>query len=95
VTIGVRVPRHPLALSVLDGAGALAVTSANRSGTPPASTCNELVDVFGDAVSVYLCQDVPHPGRASTVLDLAHGTPRILREGDVREADIAGILDRV
>jgi len=92
-TIGVRVPRHLLALSVLGGAGALAVTSANRSGTPPASTCTELVDVFGDAVSVYLCEDVAHPGRASTVLDLAHGAPRVLREGDVREADIAGILE--
>ena len=91
-TIGVRVPRHPLALSVLDGTGPLAVTSANRSGEPPASTCSELVDVFGDAVSVYLCEDVPLPGRASTVLDLAHGEPRILREGGVREADIHRVL---
>ncbi len=91
-TIGVRVPRHPLALSVLDGAGPLAMTSANRSGEPPVSTCSELVEVFGDAVSVYLCEDVPLPGRASTVLDLAHGEPRILREGEVLPADIHRIL---
>ena len=91
-TIGVRVPRHPLALAVLAGTGPLAVTSANRSGTPTPSTCQELAAVFGDAVSVYLCEDEPRTGLASTVLDLTHGDPVILRAGDVAEAEIARLL---
>jgi len=37
-TVGVRVPHHPLALAVLAATGPLAVTSANRSGAPPAGT---------------------------------------------------------
>jgi tRNA threonylcarbamoyl adenosine modification protein (Sua5/YciO/YrdC/YwlC family) len=91
-TIGVRAPRHPLALSLLADTGPLAVTSANRSGQPPARTCDELERLFGDAVSVFLCQDEPLDGVASTVLDLAHGSPRLLRQGAVTLDDVAELL---
>jgi L-threonylcarbamoyladenylate synthase len=91
-TIGVRVPHHPLALALLKGTGPLAVTSANRSGSPTPSTCDELEAVFGDAVSVYLCEEVPLIGWASTVVDLAHGEPAILRVGSVDELAISRIL---
>lgn len=80
-TIGVRVPRHPLALAVLAISGPLAVTSANRSGEPTPADCGSIVEVFGDSVEVYLCDEGPLTGEASTVLDLAHGEPRVLREG--------------
>ena len=82
-TIGVRVPSHPLALAVLSGAGPLATTSANRSGEPPAVTCDELHATFGDRVDVYLCQEQPLSGAASTVVDLTHPDPRVLRAGGV------------
>jgi len=81
-TIGVRMPAHPLALAVLRATGPLAVTSANRSGDPPARTCDELVAVFGEVVAVYLCEDRPLVGVASTVVDLAHGEARVVRGGD-------------
>lgn len=80
-TIGLRVPSHPLALAVLSAAGPVATTSANRSGMPPAGTCDELHAAFGDLVAVYLCQEQPLVGMASTVVDLAHGDARILRAG--------------
>ncbi len=67
-----RVPSHPLALAVLAAAGPLATTSANRSGAPPAVTCDELHAAFGDEVAVYLCQEEPLSGAASTVVDLTH-----------------------
>jgi L-threonylcarbamoyladenylate synthase len=87
-SIGVRVPDHPLALALL-AAGPLATTSANRSGEPPASTCEGLVDAFGDAVAVYLCQDAPLRGTASTVVSLLGDEPAVLRAGDVDPAVIA------
>ena len=90
-TIGVRVPDHPLALAVL-ASGPLAVTSANRSGEPPATTCDQLLATFGDAVAVYLCEEEALEGRSSTVLDLAHGPARLLREGDVTAAALARLL---
>ena len=91
-SIGVRIPRHPLALALLSATGPLAVTSANRSGQPPARNCDELLEVFGDAVDVYLCEDTPSTGIASTVVDLAGGTARILREGDITSESIVRLL---
>ncbi|MGZ8571880.1 MAG: L-threonylcarbamoyladenylate synthase [Actinomycetota bacterium] len=91
-TIGLRLPAHPLALAVLSLGGPLAVTSANRSGDPPARTCDELLTAFGDLVAIYLCQDEPLEGAASTVVDLAHGEPAVLREGALGADEIARIL---
>ncbi|HEX6843880.1 MAG TPA: L-threonylcarbamoyladenylate synthase [Actinomycetota bacterium] len=91
-TIGLRVPAHPLAVAVLAQAGPLAATSANRSGDPPARTCDELVATFGDLVAVYLCEDAPLEGVASTVVDLAHGEPSILRAGALDPAALARLL---
>lgn len=91
-TVGIRVPHHPLALAVLAATGPLAVTSANRSGAPPARTCDDLQAVFGDAVEVYLCQDEPLEGLASSVIDLAHGPARVLRAGSVAAETIERLL---
>ena len=91
-TVGLRRPRHLLALAVLERAGPLAVTSANVSGAPTPATCDGLVELFGAAVSVYLCQDEPLGGPSSTVVDLAHGRPAILREGAVAAGDVLGFL---
>jgi L-threonylcarbamoyladenylate synthase len=91
-TIGLRRPRHLLAMAVLERAGPLAVTSANLSGSPPARTCEELWALFGDAVAVYLCEEEPLSGTPSTVVDLAHGEVRILRPGAVPEEGIREVL---
>jgi len=91
-TVAVRVPAHPLARAMLAQAGPLAVTSANRSGEPPATTCEGLRAVFGDLVEVYLCEEEPLEGAASTVVDLAHGRPAILRAGDIDAATITRFL---
>jgi L-threonylcarbamoyladenylate synthase len=86
-TIGVRVPDHPMALAVL-AAGPLATTSGNRSGEPPATTCDALVDAFGESVDVYLCQDEPLEGTASTVVSLV-GALEVIRVGALDPAEIA------
>jgi L-threonylcarbamoyladenylate synthase len=86
-TVGVRVPHHPLALALLAATGPLAVTSANLSGRPPLATCDELFSVFGRGVAVYLCEDAPLEGVASTVVDLTGPDLHIIREGSIdREA---------
>jgi tRNA threonylcarbamoyl adenosine modification protein (Sua5/YciO/YrdC/YwlC family) len=87
-SIGVRVPAHPLALAVLAATGPLATTSANRSGALPATTCDELVAAFGGDVEVYLCQDDPLTGTASTVVSLLGPTLEILRVGDLNPGAI-------
>jgi tRNA threonylcarbamoyl adenosine modification protein (Sua5/YciO/YrdC/YwlC family) len=89
-SIGVRVPDHPVALALLERAGPLAVTSANRSGEPTPGSCDELRAIFADAVDVYLCQDDAPRRVASTVVDLT-GDARVLRRGAV---DVGSTLDR-
>jgi tRNA A37 threonylcarbamoyladenosine synthetase subunit TsaC/SUA5/YrdC len=81
-------PHHPMALAVLALTGPLAVSSANRSAEPTGGDCDALARVFGDAVDVYLCEEAGPAGRASTVVDLAHGELRILRPGAVTEQEI-------
>ena len=81
-TVGVRVPDHPVAQSLLERSGPLAVTSANRSGGPEATNEIEAREIFGDEVSVYLEGD--SPGReASTVVDATTEAIVVLREGPV------------
>ena len=91
-TVGVRMPSHPLARAVLAASGPLATTSANRSGEAPATTCDELRAVFGDLVEVYLCEETPLAGVASTVIDLTQGGLRVLRAGDLAPEAIARLL---
>jgi len=91
-TVGVRIPDHPLALALLETTGPLAVTSANPSGVPPLRDAASLVAAFGDRVAIYLCEEASLAGVASTVVDLAHGEPEVLREGAVTSAEIASEL---
>jgi tRNA A37 threonylcarbamoyladenosine synthetase subunit TsaC/SUA5/YrdC len=68
------------------------VTSANISGRPTPSGCDELHALFEDLVAVYLCHEEPLEGAPSTVLDLAHGVARVLRAGGVAVEVLAEIL---
>ncbi len=81
-TVGVRVPQHPVAIELLERAGTLAVTSANRSGEEPALNDREARAIFGDAVIGYLAGE-GSAGRASTVLDVTADPPIVLRPGPV------------
>ena len=93
-TVGVRVPRHLLARALLEGTGPLAASSANRSGEPPARTCDELRAAFGELVTVYLCQDEPLVGAASTVVDLTGDDARLVRVGGLDPRRIDELLAR-
>ena len=53
-TVALRMPANRLALELLSETGPLAVSSANLSGRPSATTAQEAADMLGDAVAVYL-----------------------------------------
>lgn len=82
-TVMVRMPLHPVALDLLRLVGPMAVSSANRSGRPPARTAEAARDQLGDDVAVYLDGGPTPLGVASTVVDLTAGVPRVLRQGAV------------
>jgi len=82
-TVALRMPLHRTALALLELTGPLAVTSANRTGEPPAATCDEAVDQLGEAVSVYLDAGPSSTALASTILDVTSLVPRVLRLGEL------------
>jgi L-threonylcarbamoyladenylate synthase len=81
-SIGLRVPDHPAALAVLAETGPLAVTSANRSGLPPAADETAARAIFGREVAAYL-PGAGGGGDPSTVVDFTGRGPRVLRIGPV------------
>jgi L-threonylcarbamoyladenylate synthase len=82
-TVAVRMPLHPVALELLKETGPLAVSSANRTGSPAATTAAEAQEQLGDAVSVYLDGGPCGNDVASTIVDLTGNVPRLLRVGTI------------
>jgi L-threonylcarbamoyladenylate synthase len=82
-TVAIRMPLHPVALELLKETGPLAVSSANRTGSPPATTAADAQEQLGDAVSVYLDGGPCANDIASTIVDLTSNIPRLLRAGTV------------
>jgi len=82
-TVAVRMPLHPVALELLKETGPLAVSSANHTGFPPATTAADAQQQLGDSVSVYLDGGPCANDVASTIVDLTGSVPRLLRAGTV------------
>ena len=82
-TVALRMPLHPVALELLAVVGPMAVSSANRSGSPPATMYAEAEAQLGDAVAVYLDAGTSGEAVPSTIVDVSGPVPRLLRLGAV------------
>jgi tRNA threonylcarbamoyl adenosine modification protein (Sua5/YciO/YrdC/YwlC family) len=96
-TVAVRVPNHPVALELLADTGPLAVSSANLTGHPAATTAADAHDQLGARVDVYLDAGDSPEGFASTIIDvtaLSRGTGgvRILRDGVISAAQLRKVI---
>lgn len=69
-TVALRMPDHKIALALLQETGPLAVSSANLTGEPAATTCQQAESYLGDKVAVYLDGGNSPKGEASTIIDL-------------------------
>jgi tRNA A37 threonylcarbamoyladenosine synthetase subunit TsaC/SUA5/YrdC len=76
-------PLHPVALELLAETGPMAVSSANKSGQPPATSAAEAQEQLGYAVSVYLDAGPSGDPVPSTIVDVTGSVPRLLRPGAV------------
>ena len=90
-TVAVRMPDHPAALALLRRTGPLAVSSANRTGSPAALTAAEARDQLGDAVDVYLDGGLAPGGVASTIVDATTERLRIVRLGALGVAELSAV----
>ncbi len=88
--IAVRIPDCNVARNLLRAAGgAVAVTSANQSGQPPAQTGVEALVALNGLVTAVL-DDGPTPGGIpSTIITFVDGGLRIIREGPITASALA------
>ncbi len=82
-TVAVRLPDDDVARDLLRRTGPLAVSSANRSGRPAATTAAGAQEQLGERAAVLLDGGPRTGGVASTIVDCTSEVPRILRVGVV------------
>ncbi len=82
-TVAIRMPDDEVALALLSRTGPLAVSSANMTGRPAATTVGEAEEMLGESVAVYLDGGHLGGGLASTIVDGTTGVPTILRLGAI------------
>ncbi len=95
-TVALRMPANKIVLELLSETGPLAVSSANLTGQPAASTAQEAESMLGDSVAVYL-DDGEGGSVSSTIVDATplskpDGKLRIVREGAIPSSEIRELL---
>jgi tRNA threonylcarbamoyl adenosine modification protein (Sua5/YciO/YrdC/YwlC family) len=82
-TVAVRMPQDAIALELLQQTGPMAVSSANITGSAPATTAAGAHEQLGDLVQVYLDGGPCEADTPSTIVDVTGDMPRLLRAGVV------------
>jgi L-threonylcarbamoyladenylate synthase len=91
-TVAVRMPLHPVAIELLTEVGPMAVSSANLSGHPAPETCDAAQQMLADYVSVYL-DGGPTPGNVpSSIVDVTHEVPVLLRKGSLSPEELRKVV---
>lgn len=81
-TVAVRIPDHPVALSLLRTAGVpIGAPSANRFSRPSPTRAEHVLTDLAGSIDVVLDSGSTPIGVESTIIDLTSPTPRLLRPG--------------
>ena len=92
-TIGLRCPDNATTLTLLRAfGGGLAAPSANRFGRISPTSAQHVRDEFGDAAPLILDDGPCQVGIESTIVDLSHCPPRILRHGHIRHEQLLSLI---
>ena len=89
-TVGVRIPDNPLLLKILQAfGGPAAITSANLSGEPPATSPQEIGEELASRIDVIVDGGKTPGPIPSTVYDISVSPPVIRRHGVISEETLA------
>ena len=92
-TIGVRMPRHPVAHEFLKACGTPVVApSANLSGRPSPTTWRAVFEDLNGRIDCILQGEATEIGLESTVVDCSGEVPTVLRLGSVSLEDIRSVV---
>jgi L-threonylcarbamoyladenylate synthase len=91
--IGVRMPQHPVALALAKALKSpITATSANITGNSGCSQVSDVDPLIADKLDLILDAGPLKGGIGSTVVDVTHDFPKILREGAIPAKDIFAVL---
>ncbi len=93
-TVALRMPDHKIALALLQETGPLAVSSANISGQPAATTCQQAEAALGSKVKIYLDGGSSPKGEASTIVDMTDLSESVSESGEIVTSGKVKILRR-
>lgn len=92
-TVALRVPNHPVALSLLRAfGGGIAAPSANRFCRISPTQASHVEEELGDKVDMILDGGACQVGLESTIVDLSGVKPRLLRPGQISQSEIESVL---
>ncbi len=95
-TVGIRMPRHPLALDLIRRAGVpIAAPSANPFGRTSPTTAGHVARLLGGAVDAILDGGACAVGVESTILSFADDEPTVLRLGGLPLEEIEAAIGPV
>lgn len=95
-TVAVRMPNHPVALSLIRESGLyLAAPSANTSGRPSPTLADHVYEDLRGKIDLILDGGMVDVGIESTILDMTEDTPVILRPGCITKEmleEVVGVV---
>ena len=92
-TVAIRMPSHPVAAAMLRSCNLpVAAPSANTSGRPSPTAAAHVLEDMNGKIPLILDGGSCDVGLESTVLDLCHGRPTILRPGGVTKEMLESVL---
>ncbi len=95
-TVAIRMPSHPVAQALLKTCALpIAAPSANRSGKPSPTSAGYVYQDMKGRIPLILDGGDCEVGLESTVLDLTHGQPTILRPGGITREALETVLGPV
>jgi L-threonylcarbamoyladenylate synthase len=95
-TVAVRIPSHPVARALLVAVGLpVAAPSANLFSRPSPTRASHVLDDLDGRIDMLLDGGATDLGVESTVLDLAHPPPTILRPGAITVEQLRAVIPDV
>lgn len=92
-SVGLRCPNHNLLLTILrETSFPLAITSANRSGSPEPICLEDVMKHLNGTPDLLIDSGVTELGQASTVVAVTNGQSRVLRWGPIGQVELERVL---
>ncbi len=92
-TVGVRIPNHEIALSILKSVNyPLATSSANISGSVNNSNIEDIINDLENYVDIFIKGNISSNLLASTVVEIKNNEVNILRNGIISKENIEEVI---